>query len=107
MSEGELGFLSWCLQGTSGADIQKLSNWMKRMSVIPEYKDSSLVDNMRRYTILNSERICAEVKHDLEKSNDELIKILTKHNMKKKDIAELFGMSASSLSKTISKTVKA
>lgn len=107
LSEGELGFLSWCLQGTSGADIQKLSNWMKRMSVIPEYKDSSLVDNMRRYTILNSERICAEVKHDLEKSNDELIKILTKHNMKKKDIAELFGMSASSLSKTISKTVKA
>lgn len=107
LSEGEVGFLSWCLQGTSGADIQKLSNWMKRMSVIPEYKDSSLVDNMRRYTILNTERICAEVKHDLEKSNDELIKILTERDMKKKDIAELFGMSASSLSKTISKTAKA
>ena len=107
LSEGEKVFLSWCLQGTSGADIRQLSNWMKRMSVIPEYEDRSLVDNMRRYTILNTERICAEVKHDLEKSNDELIKILTERDMKKKDIAELFGMSASSLSKTISKTVKA
>lgn len=106
LSEGEVGFLSWCLQGTSGADILKLSNWMKRMSVIPEYMNSSLVDNMRRYSILNTERICPEVKRDLGKSNDELIKIMTDRNMKKKDIAELFGMSASSLSKTISKTVK-
>ena len=106
LSEGEVGFLSWCLQGTSGADILKLSNWMKRMSVIPEYMNRSLVDNMRRYSILNTERIRPEVKRDLEKSNDELIKIMTDRNMKKKDIAELFGMSASSLSKTISKTVK-
>ena len=103
LSQGEMDFLSWCLQGASGADIQKLSNWMKRMSVIPEYKDDSLVDNMRRYSILNTERISAEVKRNLEKPDDELIQIMTEHDMKKKDIAELFGMSASSLSKTISK----
>lgn len=104
----EVSFLSWCLQGCSGADIQKMTNWLKRMSIIEEYKSDSLVDLMRRYILLNTGRISETVKGIISKSPDEIYATLKSAlpELKQKDIAEIFNMTPSSLCKLIQKSSK-
>lgn len=104
-NDTELFFLSWCLQEASGADIQKLTNWLKRMQLIPEYRDENLIDLMRRYILLNTGRISTLVKDALSSTTEEIYQFLAKDNpeLKKKDFAELFNMTPSSFSKLISK----
>jgi len=97
----EIGFLTWCLQGGTGADVQKLANWLKRMSIIPEYKGESLFNLMSRYVLLNTGRTSTLVKEALEKPKDEVIRNILKDNpeMKQKDLAEIFNLAPSSISK--------
>jgi len=106
-SEVEIKFLSWCLSGSSGADIQKFTNWLKRMKVI-QYKES-LINLMRRFIILNTGRISEKVKNIINASDDEIILALLEEKtfeFKKKDIARIYNITPSSLSKQISKTNK-
>ena len=107
-NDAEICFLSWCLQGATGADIKKMANWIKRMSIIPEYKDEGLLTLMRRYVLLNTGRISMQVKDALSSSPDEVYQHFAKdyHNIKKKDIAEIFNMTPSSFSKLLSKSSK-
>ena len=107
-NEAELGFLSWCLQGATGADVQKLANWLKRMSIIPEYKSESLYNLMRRYVLLNTGRTSTLVREALEKPKDEVIvNILTDNpTMKQKELAEVFNLAPSSISKLKTKNQK-
>lgn len=107
-NEAELGFLSWCLQGATGADVQKLANWLKRMSIIPEYKNESLFNLMRRYVLLNTGRTSTLVKEALEKPKEEVIvNILTDiPTMKQKELAEVFNLAPSSISKLKTKNQK-
>lgn len=107
-SETEISFLSWCLQDCSGADIQKMSNWLKRMSIIEEYKSDSLINLMKRYVILNTGRVSETVKESLSKTPEEIYISLksTIPDIKQKDIAEIFNMTPSSLCKLIQKSSK-
>jgi hypothetical protein len=109
LSEAEDKFVSWCLQGSTGADIEKLANWLKRMKIIPQYKDDSLAIMMRRYSLLNTGRIAEPVKKLLEHDDNDAIALLSddeSSGLKKKDIAEIFKISPSSLSKQLSKQSK-
>jgi len=107
-SEAETSFLSWCLQGCSGADILKMSNWLKRMSIIEEYQSESLLDLMRRYILLNTGRVSETVKDSITKTPDEIYNELKARmpDLKQKDIAGFFNMTPSSLCKLIQKTNK-
>ena len=100
-NEAEVQFLSWCLQGATGADVQKMANWLKRMSIIPEYKDQSLVRLMQRYVLLNTGRVSKMVKEALEKPLDEMVRNILNDNptLKQKDLAEMFNLAPSSISK--------
>jgi SpoVK/Ycf46/Vps4 family AAA+-type ATPase len=100
-NEAEVLFLSWCLQGATGADVQKMANWLKRMSIIPEYKNQSLIRLMQRYVLLNTGRISKMVKEALEKPLDEVVRNILKDNpsLKQKDLAEMFNLAPSSISK--------
>lgn len=100
-SEAEVQFLSWCLQGATGADVQKLANWLKRMSIIPEYKNQSLVRLMQRYVLLNTGRVSKMVKEALDKPLDEMVRNILNDNptLKQKDLAEVFNLAPSSISK--------
>lgn len=107
-NDAEIAFLSWCLQDCSGADIQKLSNWLKRMSIIDEYKDECLYHLMQRYILLNTGRISEKVKEVITKTPDNIyasLKILSPE-LKQKDIAEIFNMTPSSFCKMIQKNNK-
>ena len=100
-SEAEVEFLSWCLQGATGADVQKLANWLKRMSIIPEYREESLFSLMQRYVLLNTGRVSAIVKEAISQPTDEVIKNILKDNpqLKQKDLAGIFNLAPSSISK--------
>ena len=100
-NEAEVLFLSWCLQGATGADVQKMANWLKRMSIIPEYKNQSLIRLMQRYVLLNTGRISKMVKEALEKPLDEVVRNILNDNpsLKQKDLAEIFNLAPSSISK--------
>ena len=100
-TEAEVTFLSWCLQGGTGADVQKMANWLKRMSIIPEYKNQNLVRLMQRYVLLNTGRVSTMVKEALEKPLDEMVRNILNDNptLKQKDLAEMFNLAPSSISK--------
>ena len=100
-NEAEVQFLSWCLQGATGADVQKMANWLKRMSIIPEYKNQSLVRLMQRYVLLNTGRVSKMVKEALDKPLDEMVRNILNDNptLKQQDLAEMFNLAPSSISK--------
>jgi SpoVK/Ycf46/Vps4 family AAA+-type ATPase len=104
-SESELKFMSWCLNGATGADVEKWVNWLKRMKIINEYRHENLISLMRRYILLNTGRISRNVKDALDGPNEALYEILTGSDadLKKKDIASILNITPSSLSKQISK----
>ena len=104
LSDSEMKFLTWCVEGASGADVKVLANWIKKSSVMNE--KVSLANTMRKFALLNTGRVKRDRK-DLFFGNDEsLISALTKdenYAFKQKDIASLFDMTPSSLSKLLSK----
>lgn len=104
-SESELKFMSWCLNGATGADVEKWVNWLKRMKIINEYKNENLISLMKRYTLLNTGRISKNVKDALDGPNEALYEILigSDTDLKKKDIALILNITPSTLSKQISK----
>ena len=104
-NDAEIEFLGWCLQGATGADVEKLTNWLKRMSIIPEYKDESLLSLMRRYALLNTGRMSATVKDSMTLPTEEVLRNILTDNptIKQKDLAGVFNLAPSSISKLKSK----
>lgn len=104
LSESEMKFLAWSIEGASGADAKVLANWIKKSFVFDD--KTSLANAMRKFALLNTGRV-KDVKKNLFMGNDEyLILALIKdenYAFKQKDIASLFGMTPSSLSKLLSK----
>lgn len=107
-NEAEIIFLTWCLQSATGADVQKMTNWLKRMKLIPEYQNESLFDLMRMYVLLNTGRISNMVRTSISHPTDEVVKQLLNDNptLKQKDLAEIFNMAPSSISKLKTKNIK-
>lgn len=103
-TENEVKFISWCLENSSGADVEKVAKWIKRSSVLENEK--SLVTVMRQFALLNSGRVDQEKRNVMLHNDEEFMTMLLndKHfSFKQKDIAPLFGITPSALSKQLSK----
>jgi len=102
-SDNEINFLAWCMEGSSGADIKSLTNWLKRVYVLD--KNKYILDAMKEFSILNSGRMSREKKELLNNRNDLLSSLLDDRNysFKQKDLAEIFNIAPSSISKQLSK----
>lgn len=104
LSDSEMKFLTWCVEGASGADVKVLANWIKKSSVMNE--KVSLANTMRKFALLNTGRVKRDRKNLFFGNDENLISALTKdenYAFKQKDIASLFDMTPSSLSKLLSK----
>ncbi|OMP80168.1 AAA family ATPase [[Flexibacter] sp. ATCC 35208] len=102
--ESEIKFLAWCLEGGTGADAETLAKWVKRAYVIEE--KANIVWVMKQFALLNSGRVAAIKRNVMVHSDDDLIEMLLKdksYSFKQKDVASLFGMNPSTLSKLLSK----
>lgn len=103
-TESEFNFLAWCLEGSSGADAEMLSKWLKRASVLD--KGSSMIAVMKQFALLNSGRVNTVKRNIMLHSDEDFIAALINdknYSFKQKDIALLFGITPSSLSKQLSK----
>ncbi len=105
LSEIEMNFLSWVIYGASGADAETLAKWLKKSySLNPQ---ESLIELIRRFTILNAGRIDSLKKSALIGPEDVLINALVndpQFPFKQKDLASLMKTSPSAISKQISKS---
>lgn len=103
-NESEIKFLAWCLDGSSGADAEMLSKWLKRAFVLE--KESNIVEVMKQFALLNSGRVDTKKRNIMLHSDEDFINMLLNDKVyffKQKDIASLFGMTPSTLSKQLSK----
>lgn len=104
-TETETKFLAWCMEGSSGADAEMLSKWMKRASVLE--KEISIIEVVKQFSLLNSGRVALSKRNVMLHSDEDLIAMLLNdkvYSFKQKDIAYLFGMTPSTLSKQLSKS---
>lgn len=104
LDDNQINFLSWSIENASGADAETLIKWLKKAFVLDS--DISLVDQVRKFSLLNAGRIDPIKRQVLANSDDELIATLLadiRYGFKQKDIALLMGKAASTLSRQISK----
>jgi SpoVK/Ycf46/Vps4 family AAA+-type ATPase len=105
-SLSELKFINWCMKDSTGADVRKLSDWMKRSSILDEGDKYTIIDLMRQFSTMNVGRISSEISSQLNGNLADLCCNLINDktlDLRQKDLAELFGISQSALSKLISK----
>lgn len=103
-NESEVKFLAWCLDGSSGADAEMLSKWLKRAFVLE--KESNIVEVMKQFALLNSGRVDAKKRNIMLHSDEDFMNMLLNDKIyafKQKDIASLFGITPSTLSKQLSR----
>lgn len=103
-NESEIKFLAWCIEGSTGGDAEMLSKWLKRVFVLEE--ERNLVVLIKQFALLNSGRVDSKKRNIMLHSNDDFINKLLNdkiYSFKQKDIASLFGITQSALSKQLSK----
>ncbi|MEZ4780635.1 MAG: ATP-binding protein [Flavobacteriaceae bacterium] len=104
LNDEKIKLLAWCIEGSTGADAEMLSKWLKRAYVLE--KESSIVKVMKQFALLNSGRIDAIKRGIMLHSDEDLIAALINDNtysFKQKEVASLFGITPSSLSKQLAK----
>ena len=102
--ENEIKLFAWCIEEASGADIEMLAKWIKRAYVVDNNITASNI--IKQFTLLNSGRVTEKKKNAILKSDEEFINALIEdetYTFKQVDIAPMFGMTTSSLSKLKSK----
>lgn len=106
LNEEQIKFLAWIIEGGSGADVKSLIQWLKKSNALNQGNGSDFIGMMSTFSLLNAGRINKEKRNYLAHSYDGLISALlddTKYKFKQKDVAQLFGMTPSNLSKRLSK----
>jgi len=105
-SLSELKFINWCMEGATGADLHKLSDWLKRMFILEGTDKRNMLELMKQFATMNTGRVSKRVVDLLNGDLTVLYNELSTNEflqLKQKDIAALVEMSPSSLSKHISK----
>ena len=105
----ELKFINWCMEDATGADLRKLSDWLKRTYILEGTERRNMLELMKQFATINANRISKRIIGILNGDLDDLYNVLSNDEylqLKQKDIATLLGMSPSSLSKHISKKYK-
>ncbi|MDR1718068.1 MAG: ATP-binding protein [Prevotella sp.] len=103
-ADNEMKLFAWCLEDSTGADVEMLAKWIKRAYVIDKKMNISHI--IKQFTLLNSGRVSEKKRNIILNSDEEFINALIeddKYSFKQVDIAPLFGMTTSSLSKLKSK----
>ncbi|MDD4437731.1 MAG: ATP-binding protein [Tissierellia bacterium] len=103
-ADNEIKLFAWCLEDSTGADVEMLAKWIKRAYVID--KEMNISHIIKQFALLNSGRVNEKKRSIILNSDEEFINALIeddKYSFKQVDIAPLFGMTTSSLSKLKSK----
>lgn len=104
-SPTELKFINWCMNGATGSDLRKLSEWLKRVSILDSSPKRSILELMKQFATMNTGRVSKRVVEVLSDDIAILYNELSNDypQLKQKEIAAILDISPSSLSKQISK----
>lgn len=105
-SQPELKFINWCMNDATGADLHKLSDWLKRMYILEGTGRRNMLELMKQFATMNTGRVSKRIIDMLDGDIANLYDILSNDDylqLKQKDLAALLEMSPSTLSKLISK----
>lgn len=105
-SNSELEFINWCMREASGADIRKLCDWLKRSFIIDNDKSQNIYERMVQFCVMNNGRINNQIATLLNGDLSDLCSSILSDDsidLKQKDIAALFGIAPSTISKLLSK----
>lgn len=103
-AENEMKLFAWCIEDSTGADVETLAKWIKRSHIVD--KEMTISHMVRQFALLNSGRVDERKRSVILSNDEEFINALIeddKYSFKQVDIAPLFGMTTSSLSKLKSK----
>lgn len=106
LDEEKIRFLAWCIDGGTGADAKTLVRWIKKNHAIDQRSGEKIIDQIRMFAVVNSNRIQPRKKSLLLASDDEILKALRDDNtvgFKKNEIAKVLSISPSTVSKKLSK----
>lgn len=106
LEEAEVKFLTWAIESASGADAEALVKWLKKSFVLNKSEDTKLVDQIRKFSLLNSGRIDFRKRELLTGPIEELANALMsdlRYGFKQKEVAPIIGWAPSTLSKSLSK----
>lgn len=106
LEEERIKFLVWCVNGGTGADAKMLVRWIKKNYVVDQDSGEPLIDQLRRYALVNSNRVSTTKRDLLLAPDDKIMKVLTEDRsigFKKNEIAKIFSLSPSSVSKKLAR----
>lgn len=106
LNETELKFLTWCIENSSGADVESMIKWLKKASVLETGDHNTLIDQLRKFSLLNSGRIDEEKRKILMLGDEEVANTLlhdSRFAFKQKDLATLFDKTPSAFNKMLAK----
>lgn len=104
LDNNSISFLAWCLEGSSGADAEMMSRWIKKWHVMSDNQDKTknLLEGIRQFALLNTGRIANDKKNSIMGSQEKFIKELQEfdhYDFKKKDVAAILDIDPSALSR--------
>lgn len=102
LSENSIGFLAWCLEGSSGADAESMTRWIKKWQIMESNTEKNLLEGIRQFALLNTGRIINSKKALITGPQDKFTKELQdyeRYDFKKKDVAAILNIDPSALSR--------
>ncbi len=102
LSENSINFLAWCLEGSSGADAEVMTRWIKKWHIMSDSAEKNLLTGIRQFALLNTGRIAPAKKILIMGPQDKFMKDLQdyeRYDFKKKGIAEILDIDPSALSR--------
>ena len=94
------------MHDATGADLRKLSDWLKRMYILEGSEKRNMLELMKQFATMNTGRVSKRITDLLNGDVSNLYNELSTDaylQLKQKDIAAILEMSPSTLSKLISK----
>lgn len=102
LDETEIQFLSWIIEGVSGADIQSLAKWIKKSKVLEP--EESIVNTIRKFAVLNGGRVGNSKKEILFSDDIDLAnKLIKESGFSQTQMSSLTKKSQSYFSKNLKK----
>jgi len=104
IKESQIKFLAWLLDGSTGADVEVLTRWIKKSyAVVPDFQHEFL-NIVQQFVLLNGSRVNENRRQAVMGDKDNLLHDLKRElDLTQADLAEVLGQSRSTVSRNMSK----
>ena len=107
LKETQIKFLSWLLEGGTGADVERLSRWIKKSYAVSKDFAHEFLNLAQQFIFLNGNRVGdGQILHVMGDKDKLILELKRGLNFTQTDIAELLGQNKSTISRAMRKQNK-